>query len=128
MTKRIVALVPARSGSKGVKDKNIQKLNEKTLLELSIEAALASERIQDVYVSTDSELYAKIAVQAGAVVPFLRPNSLSGDHIGDYEVFEHFLSYIPLGSDDLIVHLRPTTPRGANSYTLMIWPRLRSLC
>lgn len=113
MEKKILAVIPARSGSKSVKDKNIRKMNGKPMLVYSIEHARASEYINRVIVSTDSEKYAQIAREAGAEVPFLRPAEIAGDKSLDIEVFEHVLKqlketeqYIP----DIVVQLRPTYP------------------
>jgi len=110
--KNVLAIIPARSGSKSVKHKNIRLMNNKPLLAYSIEHALKSERINRVIVSTDSKEYAQIAAEYGAEVPFIRPSELSGDYSLDIEVFQHALdflkkeNYIP----DIIVHLRPTFP------------------
>ena len=73
---RSIAIIPARSGSKGLPDKNIKPLNGKPLLAYSIEAALASGMFDAVHVSTDSERYADIARQYGADEPFLRRDLL----------------------------------------------------
>lgn len=110
---KIVALIPARSGSKGIIDKNIQDVGGRPLLSYSIRAALESNYINDVYVSTDSALYAKIARDYGALAPFLRPGPISGDSADDLSCMLHFLSYLNStlgGLPDFIVHLRPTTP------------------
>ena len=72
-----IAIIPARSGSKGLKDKNIRLLNGKPLLAYSVEAALESGVFDEVMVSTDSEKYAEIAKEYGASVPFLRSAELS---------------------------------------------------
>ena len=77
--KRFLAIVPARSGSKGVPDKNIRDLSGKPLMAYTIEAALATGVIDDIVVSTDSGIYADIARKYGALVPFLRPKELSED-------------------------------------------------
>ena len=109
----IVALVPARSESKGVVDKNIKLLNGKSLIQYAIEAANDSELINQVFVSTDSEDYAILAKNLGAEVPFLRPKEISGDNSTDLECFEHFISYFQdnkISLPKFIVHLRPTTP------------------
>ena len=79
-----VALIPARSGSKEVKDKNILRVNGFPLLAFSIRAALLSEEIDRVVVSTDSRHYKKVALEFGAEVPFLRPKSISGDRSTDH--------------------------------------------
>ena len=73
----IVALIPARSGSKGVLDKNIKMLGGRPLIEWSIGACLASKVIDRVVVSTDSKSYARMAEFMGAEVPFLRPVEIS---------------------------------------------------
>ena len=74
-----IAIIPARSCSKGLKDKNIRLLNGKPLLAYSVEAALESGVFDEVMVSTDSEKYAEIAKEYGASVPFLRSAELSSD-------------------------------------------------
>jgi CMP-N,N'-diacetyllegionaminic acid synthase len=109
----IVALIPARSGSKGVPDKNIRHIGEAPLIAYSIAAALRSNLVGRVIVSTDSEEYAEIARNYGAEVPFIRPNNISGDLATDLEFFRHAIewfekneSYVP----EYLVHLRPTTP------------------
>lgn len=109
----VVALIPARSGSKGVVDKNIKKLNEKPLIKYSIDDALKCKNISDVFISTDSENYADLAIKSGAKAPFLRPKEISGDTATDFECFQHFIDFFKKNSvtiPDLIVHLRPTTP------------------
>jgi len=75
----VVALIPARGGSKGVPKKNIKELGGKPLIAWSIEQALASELIDRVIVSTDSEEIAAISKAYGAEVPFMRPAEISGD-------------------------------------------------
>lgn len=110
---KIIALIPARSGSKGVIDKNIKNLNGKPLIQHSIDAALKSKNISDVFVSSDSKDYAKLAIKCGAKAPFLRPKEISGDKATDFECFQHFIDFFKEDSiklPDLIVHLRPTTP------------------
>jgi len=74
-----MAIIPARAGSKGLKDKNIKLLNGKPMLAYTIEAAKESGLFEEIMVSTDSEKYAEIAKQWGASVPFLRPVELSND-------------------------------------------------
>ena len=76
---RSIAIIPARSGSKGLPDKNIKPLNGKPLLAYSIEAALASGLFDTVHVSTDAARYADIARQYGADEPFLRSAKTSSD-------------------------------------------------
>jgi len=113
MACKILALIPARSGSKSIPHKNVRLLAGKPLLAYSIEHALASRLINRVIVSTDSPVYAEIARRYGAETPFLRPPEISQDHSTDLEVFTHALrwlkeneGYVP----DVCVHLRPTHP------------------
>ena len=87
----IVALIPARAGSKRVPDKNIRPLAGHPLMAYTIEAALESGIFADVIVSTDSERYAEIARYYGAEVPFLRPPELAGDVSPDIEWIEYTL-------------------------------------
>lgn len=108
----VVAIIPARSGSKGVKDKNIRKLQGHTLLEWSIKAAKKTKLIDRVFVSTDSEKYADIGTECGAEVPFLRPSEISKDNSSDFSFISHSIEEFK--KIDLhpqyLVHLRPTTP------------------
>ena len=82
---RNIAIIPARSGSKGLKDKNIKLLNGKPMMAYSIEAAKKSGIFDCVHVSTDSGEYARIAREFGADVPFLRSDELSSDTAGSWE-------------------------------------------
>ncbi len=79
-----IAIIPARSGSKGLKDKNIKLLNEKPLLYYSINAAIKSKMFDEIMVSTDSQKYADIAISFGASVPFLRNDLLSNDNASSW--------------------------------------------
>jgi CMP-N-acetylneuraminic acid synthetase len=106
---KVFALVTARSGSKGVPDKNIKKIGDHSLLDWSIKSCLNAQSISNVYLSTDSEAYASIGKQCGALVPFLRPNELASDTANDLGVIKHFLSVID-EKPDALVHIRPTTP------------------
>lgn len=108
----IVAIIPARSGSKGVPDKNIRKLGNHPLIEWSIAACKAVSSIDKTIVSTDSEEYAQISRKLGAEVPFLRPAEFSGDRSIDYDFVKHALDWFAVnGSEpEFIVHIRPTTP------------------
>jgi CMP-N-acetylneuraminic acid synthetase len=106
---KVFALVTARSGSKGVPDKNIKHIGGHSLLDWSIKSSLKSQSITQVYLSTDSEDYANIGKQCGALVPFLRPKELASDTANDLDVIKHFLSVID-DKPDALVHIRPTTP------------------
>ena len=108
----VLALIPARSGSKGVPDKNVRPLGGQPLIAWSIAAAMRSHAIDRVIVSTDSDAYGKIAIKHGAEVPFLRPSEIAADFSPDLEFILHALDWLgDRGEEpDLIVHLRPTTP------------------
>lgn len=107
-----IAIIPARSGSKGLKDKNIRLLNGKPLLAYSIEAALKSKCFDVVFVSTDSKKYAEIAKKYGAEAPFLRSKTNSGDHSDAWSVIREVLeNYKKLGKEfDTFTYLQPTSP------------------
>lgn len=107
------AIIPARSGSKGIKDKNIRDLNGHPIISYSIAAAKVSSRISRVIVSTDSREYMEIARKYGAEVPFIRPDEISGDSSTDLEFMEHAINWIFENERKLPefwVHLRCTTP------------------
>lgn len=108
----IIALIPARSGSKRVVDKNIRLLGGHPLLAYSIASAMGSGIFSAVVVSTDSEKYAGIARYYGAEVPFLRPEELSRDRSPDIDFIEHLLvSLRERGREyDCFSILRPTSP------------------
>jgi N-acylneuraminate cytidylyltransferase len=108
----IIALIPARSGSKGIPDKNIRLYKGEPLLSHSIKIAKESKYIKDVYVSTDSVIYQEIALKYNAKITPLRPSEISTDLSPDLDTFKFFIDNI--NSDipiyDIIVHLRPTYP------------------
>jgi N-acylneuraminate cytidylyltransferase len=110
---KIAAIIPARSGSKSIKDKNLFPLGGYPLLAYSIALAKLSPSIERVVVSTDSAIYAAIAEKYGAEVPFLRPKKLSLDSSTDYDFMEHLVDWFDKNSKispEYWVHLRPTTP------------------
>ena len=109
---RNIAIIPARSGSKGLPDKNIKELAGKPLLVHSIEAAIQSKMFQTVMVSTDSERDAKIAKDYGAEVPFLRSEKTSSDTASSWDAVEEVLQgYESIGvSFDTLCLLQPTSP------------------
>lgn len=84
-----VAIIPARGGSKRIKNKNIKLFNGKPLIAYSIEAAIGSNLFDQVVVSTDCPEIAKLSQELGAAVPFMRPESLSDDFTGTREVISH---------------------------------------
>lgn len=109
----VVALIPARSGSKSVVGKNIKLLGGHPLMAYSIAAAKLASGIDRVIVSTDSVEYASIASKYGAEVPFLRPPEISSDNSTDNEWIKHALDWMQNEEDFVpkyLIHLRPTAP------------------
>lgn len=107
-----LAIIPARSGSKRVKDKNIRDLNGKPLMAYTIEAAVDSGVFSRVMVSTDSTRYAEIAVRYGAEVPFIRSNHNATDSAGTWDTVDEVLKeYAQRGEIfDNVCVLQPTSP------------------
>ena len=109
----ILCIIPARSGSKGIENKNIMDFNGKPLLAWSIEQAQKCNYNMKIIVSTDSQEYADIAVSYGAEVPFLRPSEISDDLSTDFEFINHCVNWLKLNENytcDIILQLRPTSP------------------
>lgn len=104
-----IALIPARSGSKGFPDKNIAKLAGKTLIELAVKVAIDSKMIDEVFVSTDSSQYEKYALNAGAKSLGLRPQELAEDYVKTIDVALNFIENNPQEITNLIL-LQPTSP------------------
>lgn len=107
-----LAIIPARSGSKGLPDKNIKLLNGKPLIAYTIEAAQKSKLFDEILVSTDSKVYADIAIQYGVNVPFLRSDELAGDKSSSWDVVKEVINqYEALGQKfDRVALLQPTSP------------------
>lgn len=110
--KRVLALIPARGGSKGIKDKNIINLGGKPLIAYTIEAAIRSEYIDAVVVSTDSKTIADIAKQYGADIPFIRPDRLARDESKTIEAVLHAIEELKKlkREYDILILLQPTQP------------------
>lgn len=110
---KVLGLIPARSGSERVKNKNIRILGNKPLMAYTIEAALNSKILDKIVVSTNSQEIASIAKEYGAEVPFLRPDDISLSHSTELQFHLHAVSELAAGqyySPDLIVNLYPTCP------------------
>src|ERR1051326_4680487 len=108
----VVALIPARSGSKRIPDKNIRSLNGHPLMAYTIRAALDSGIFNSLIVSTDSKRYADIAASYGAQVPFLRSIEIAGDQSPDIEWVDDTLRQLKKRGEnyDFFSILRPTSP------------------
>ncbi len=110
---KILSIIQARGGSKGVPKKNIRLLAGYPLIAYSIAASKLSKSIERTIVSTDSPEIAEVAVRYGAEVPFIRPAEFAGDFSTDLDVFGHAINWLQNnenGLPDLILQLRPTTP------------------
>ena len=115
----IISLIPARSGSKGIPNKNIKLLNNEPLIAYSIKTSLNSSFINETIVTTDSQEIADIAMSYGASVPFLRPSDISQDKSLDIEFVNHYIKWIKKTNNkipDIIVQLRPTYPIRDNDF------------
>ena len=110
---KILCIIPARSGSKGIPNKNIKLFNKQPLLYWSISQAQQLKYNVRILLSTDSEEYRKIAIKYGAEVPFLRPKEISDDTSTDYEFIKHAIDWYKINKNyipDVILQLRPTYP------------------
>lgn len=107
-----IAIIPARSGSKGLKDKNIKELNGKPLIAYSIECAINSGMFDKVFVSTDSQKYADIAIRYGADASFLRSEENSSDTAGSWDVVREVVDRLQEQGEkyDEIMLLQATSP------------------
>ncbi|HEX3230633.1 MAG TPA: acylneuraminate cytidylyltransferase family protein [Pyrinomonadaceae bacterium] len=111
--RQVLALIPARGGSKGIPRKNVMSLAGKPVIAYSILQAQASQRINRIVVSTDDPETIQLAKQWGAEAPFVRPAEYAQDSSPDIDVFRHALSWLKEQEGyepDLVVHLRPTGP------------------
>jgi len=112
MNKKILCIIPARKGSKGLKSKNIKKLNNIPLVAWSILAAKKSKLIKEIIVSTDSIKISKIARKYGANIPFIRPKKFATDKASTFSVIKHAINFYSKNkiNFDYILLLEPTSP------------------
>lgn len=111
--KKILAIIPARGGSKGIPGKNIKELNGKPLIAYTIEEAMKSRYVNRIIVSTDDERIADISKKYGAEIPFLRPSELSQDDTPTIECVIHMLRLLKEKEDyipDYVCLLQCTSP------------------
>ena len=109
----MLAVIPARGGSKGIPRKNMTLLNGRPLIAWTIESALKSGAFERVIVSTDDPEIAEVALREGAEVPFIRPEEFSGDLSPAIEVIRHALEVLSVGVLDFspsVAYLQPTSP------------------
>lgn len=109
---KILAIIPARGGSKGVPGKNIKLLGELPLLAYTAKSALASQLLTKVILSTDCSDIANVAKQFGIEVPFIRPKDLATDSASSISVVQHAVSYLENQGEffDAVCLLQPTAP------------------
>ena len=109
---KIVALIPARKGSKRIKRKNLKRLLGKPLITWTIEAAKKVKKINSIFVSTDDEQIIKLCKKYNVNVPWKRPKSLSGDKVNSLNVALHFLNWYEkkYSRPDGLLLLQPTSP------------------
>lgn len=110
--KKVLALIPARGGSKGIRNKNIYPIFGKPLISYSIIAAQESRYIDRILVSTDSLKISEVARQYGDIVPFIRPSEYAKDNSKSIDVVMHALKWLKEQSDfyDILLLLQPTQP------------------
>jgi len=109
----VLAIIPARGGSKSIPRKNIKIFAGYPLIAFSVRAGLAAESVSRVIVSTDDDEIAEIGREFGAEIPFLRPEELSRDDTPDLPVFQHALDWLRINEEyqpQMVVQLRPTSP------------------
>jgi CMP-N-acetylneuraminic acid synthetase len=127
MKRRIIALIPARSGSERLKDKNSKKLNNKPLLYYAIKSAIRAKIFDNIVVSTDSKKYKTIAQRYGASVPFLRPKKISKSTSIDFEWINFTLDKLSKNQleYDIFFILRPTNPFRTHNTILRAWKKFK---
>ncbi|MBN1472259.1 MAG: acylneuraminate cytidylyltransferase family protein [Syntrophaceae bacterium] len=128
----VMAVIPARGGSKGVPRKNIADLGGKPLIAYAIEVAQRSKLIDAAIVSTDDAEIAEVAKNYGADVPFLRPAELAGDDSPDIGFLKHALEWVEANRDwhpDILVILQPTLPfRTVEDVDKTLWFMIEKRC
>ncbi|MGN1205618.1 MAG: cytidylyltransferase domain-containing protein [Eubacterium sp.] len=118
--KKVLAIIPARGGSKGIPRKNVKAISGKPMIQYTIEAAKECKYIDKVIVSTEDEEIAHISMRAGAIVPFSRPEELATDEAKIIDVVLHAVEFYERKAEhfDIIVLLQPTSPlRNAEDVT-----------
>lgn len=114
-----IAIIPARSGSKGLPGKNTRDFNGTPLIALSIKSAIDSKVFDRVIVSTDCERIARLSAEYGAEIPYLRSAELSSDYATTSEVIMDLIESLDLKDEDIICLLQPTSPLRNTSHIIM---------
>ena len=109
---KVLGVIPARAGSKGIPQKNLQEVCGRPLITYVLEAAREARTLNRVIVSTDSEAIARVALEWGIDVPFLRPPELARDEVSLIPVLRHAMAYFDALGDppDVVVSIQPTSP------------------
>ena len=110
---QVLGIIPARGGSKGIKNKNISELGDKPLIQYTIDSLLKSKNLSNFIVSTDDKIIAEISKDCGAKVPFLRPKDLANDNSSSFSVVKHAAEFFKTKFKiqyDAYMLLQPTTP------------------
>lgn len=113
MDKKIIAIIPARGGSKGIPRKNVKDLAGKPMISYIIESVKKTEGIDRVIVSTEDEEIARVSKEYGAEVPFIRPSELAEDEIATLPVLQHALEWLEKNENyipDYVLLVYPTSP------------------
>lgn len=128
MSNNAVAIIPARGGSKRIPKKNIKLFHGKPLIAYSIETALASKLFEKVIVSTDDEEIARVAMEYGAEVPFIRPKELSDDYTGTADVVNHAIEYLESQGEniDYVCTIYATAPFLQEQYLIEGFEKLKN--
>ena len=123
-----LAIIPARSGSKSIKNKNIKKINQKSLIEIAHEIALKSKIFSQIIVSTDSVKYQNFLIKKKIPVPFLRPKKLAGDNVADIKVLKYELRKYEKYFNktfNYIAMLQPTCPNRISNDIIKCYKKIR---
>ena len=108
-----IAIIPARAGSKGIPEKNIQLIGNKPMVQYTIEAAIASMPIENIIITSNDQKVIEIAISLGLAVPFIRPNKLSTDSSNTSDVIKHALNWYYSKNHAMpknFILLQPTSP------------------
>tara|TARA_B110000008_G_scaffold275396_1_gene312774 strand:+ start:3898 stop:4611 length:714 start_codon:yes stop_codon:yes gene_type:complete len=112
-THKILAIIPARKGSKGIRNKNMRLIGKKPMIQHTMDAALNSSKLNNIILSTDDNNIIELAKNIGIQVPFKRPTNLSLDHTKISEVLIHAIEWYKVENQlypDNILLLQPTSP------------------
>ncbi len=124
-----IAIIPARSGSKRIKNKNITKFYGKPLIFYTIKTAIKSKLFDKIIVSTDSKIISKLSKKYGASIPFMRPKHLSNDHASTMNVINHAVKWLSKKNESAKFYccIYPTTPLLSSTVLKDSFKKIRSM-